>query len=344
MRAALLSGPRTVEIVDRDDPELLPGSLLIEVVFCGVGGSDVEAFNSGQVPAPAWFGHEWVGRVLEVGEGVDGHFPGERVVGATQPSCGECEHCRAGLAQWCKRSLDMILGTDALASSHGAFAQRIRVGARRVIRVPEGVDDRDASLAEPAAVATHAIARSNMALGDLVVVVGAGTIGGLMIQLARLNGAAHVVAVDPDPYRREFACDLGATAAFSPGSEAASWLAKHGHGLGGDVVFCCTGHPDALASAVAASRLGGTVVAVGVSGDSGTLSSSPLIEREITLRASRGYDVADFHRTLELMSEDRLRVGRLIQSADLSLDDLAGHLAAISDSELGLPKFLVAPN
>ncbi len=321
----------------------MAGSLLVEIIYCGVGGSDSEAYESGLLAAPAWFGHEWVGRVLEVGPGISGHFPGERVVGAVSPPCGSCDQCRAGLGQWCKSSLEMILGADPLASPHGAFAERIRVDARRVTRIPEGVDNRDAALAEPASVAAHAVVRSNMALGDLVVVVGAGAIGCLLVQLARLNGAAHVVVVEPDPFRRELACDLGATAAFGPGPEAVQWLAKHGHCLGGDVVFSASGDPEALTSAVQAARLGGTVVAVGVSGDSGSLASADLIEREITLRASRGYGIADVHRALELMAGDRLRVSGLIQSETLGLDDLAQHFAATAKSQPGPPKHLVAP-
>jgi 2-desacetyl-2-hydroxyethyl bacteriochlorophyllide A dehydrogenase len=343
VRAAALAGSRLIDVVDRSEPEAVAGSLIVQVTYCGVGGSDMEAFESGFVPAPAWFGHEWVGRVVEVGPDVEGHFPGERVVGAVPASCGSCDHCRAGFGQWCELSLDMILGADPLASDHGAFAERIRVDARRVVRVPEGVDDRDAALAEPASVAAHAVVRSNMSLGDLVVVVGAGTIGGLVVQLARLNGAAHVVVVEPDPSRRELACDLGATAAFHPGADVAQWLAKHGHGLGGDVAFSCTGHPEALMSAVRASRLGGTVVAVGVSGDSGSLASAALIEREITLSASRGYGIADVHRTLDLMAEDRLRVTNLVQPGVIELDDLAAHFSENSDAELGPPKFLVSP-
>lgn len=344
MRAAILTGPSDLQIQNVDRPLLVPGTLVVEIIYCGVGGSDVEAFNSGQLPAPAWLGHEWVGRVIEVSSGTVGHFPGERVAGAVPPPCGTCSHCSAGLGKWCQTSLEMILGADPLASAHGAFAEQIRVDARRVVRVPEGVDDRDAALAEPASVAAHAVVRSNMALGDLVVVVGAGTIGGLLVQLARLNGAAHVVVIEPDKNRQELACDLGASAAFAPGAEAARWLAKHGHGLGGDVAFCCTGHPDALGSAVRACRLGGTVVAVGVSGDPGSLVSLPLIQREITLRASRGYDVADVQRTLELMSEDRLRVSSLVNPRTLALDDLASHLRGLGRSEMGPPKYLVSPN
>jgi (R,R)-butanediol dehydrogenase/meso-butanediol dehydrogenase/diacetyl reductase len=343
VRAAILTEAGKVEIQNVPEPELLAGSLIVEIIYCGVGGSDSEAFASGLLPAPAWFGHEWVGRVVEVGDGVVGHFPGERVVGAVSPPCGTCDHCSAGMGQWCKTSLEMILGADAMASSHGAFAERIRVDARRVVAVPEGVDDRDAALAEPASVAAHAIVRSELSLGDIVVVVGAGTIGGLVIKLAKLNGASRVLVIEPNSDRRELACDLGASAAFPPGREAADWLAKHGHGLGADVGFSCSGHADALASAVQACRLGGTVVAVGVSGESGALASLPMIAREITLRASRGYGVADVQRTLDLISDDRLRVGAMVHPGHLGLDGLASHLAGQTD-ELGMPKYLLAPS
>lgn len=297
---------------------------------CAIGGSDLLAWESGELPAPAWFGHAWSGRVIEVGEGVEGHFEGERVVGAAPPPCGRCKHCRVGFAENCDLVLEMIIGTDALASPHGAFAEVIRVDARRVHRIPEGVDDQDAALAEPASVAAHAVDRSGIRLGDIVVVIGAGTIGLIVAELARIGGASRVLAVDPSSQRRELACDLGSDAAFAPGEDVGRWLDQQGHGLGADVVFDCVGAEGALARGVELSRRGGTVVAVGVSGQTPTAVPADLVRREVTVRASLGYTSADVHRALELLAEDRLRVSGLYDDEPIGLEQIQDTLASFA--------------
>lgn len=328
MKAARINGSGVVEIADVAEPTIRPGSLIVAVDRCAIGGSDVLALETGVLPAPAWFGHSWSGRVVEVGPEVDGHFEGERVVGAAPPPCGRCPHCGAGHPENCDLVLEMIIGTDGLASNHGAFAERIRIDHRRARRTPDGIDQNEAALAEPAAVAAHALARSGVSLGDLVVVIGAGTIGLLVAELSRLAGAARVVAIDPSASRRELACDLGSDAAFATSSDVVGWLESHGHGLGADAVFDCVGADQALTDAVELARHGGTVVAVGVNSSSSRAVPADLVKHEITIKASLGYSTADVQRVLELLAEDRLRVGSLIDPDIRSLDRLASGLAS----------------
>ncbi len=312
MRAAVVTGPGTVEILDVAEPEAVPGSVVVEVAACGLGGSDREAARHGDPPAPGWFGHEWSGRVIAVGDGVDDRFVGERVVGSVPPPCGRCSRCRAGLVEHCERVLASIVGTEPLASPHGGFAPRIRVAGDRLTRVPEGVDDVDATFAAPAAVSARALARAGQVVGSVVAVVGAGTIGVLAVELARLAGAARILAVEHDRVRAELACDLGADAAMPPGPGAVEWLADQGHGLGADVVLDCAGlggrdRPEVPALV----RHGGVVVVVGRGGVT-ALDPDVLVTREVTVRGSVGFGAVDMNRTLALMAEDRLRPGRLI--------------------------------
>jgi threonine dehydrogenase-like Zn-dependent dehydrogenase len=324
------------------EPVVRPGSLIVAIDRCAVGGSDFLAFTTNELPAPAWFGHAWSGRVVEVGPGVDNHFAGERVVGAAPPPCGQCGHCVAGFPENCDLVLEMIVGTDVLASDHGAFAERIRVDHRRVRRTPEGLDDNDAALAEPAAVAAHALARSGTGIGDLVVVIGAGTIGLLIAELARIAGAARVVVIDPHVPRRELACDLGSDAAFAGVGDVAGWLERHGHGLGADVVFDCLGAAGGLSDAVDLARHGGTVVAVGIRSSDSRDVPADLVKHEITIRASLGYTTADVQRVLDLLAEDRLRVGPLIDTEVRGLNDLQGVLAA--EGERSERAILISPS
>lgn len=341
-RVAGLRSAEHIEIREHEPPELLDGSVLVAVERCGIGGPDVEAWSSGELPSPAWFGHEWVGRVVEVGSGVSGRFEGERVVGATSAPCGDCRPCRAGLHDGCELALSMIVGTDPLAADHGAFADLIRVDARRVHRAPDGLDDDEAALAEPAAVAAHAVDRGQQRLGDVVAVVGAGTIGLLVAGLARLLGAVRVIAIDPEPTRQELACSLGADAAFAPDTDELRWLGARSHGLGADVVYVCAGHPDALSTALKTVRPGGGIVLVGASPGPDRLAPAELMAKQVTLRASLGYTVTDVHRALEFMADGRFRVDTIVERV-VGFDELAAVFAELASNQSAPRKVLFSP-
>lgn len=346
MRAVALTGPERVEILEVPEPDVLPGTVLVEIDRCGIGGTDLQAYRTGELPAPAWFGHEWSGRIVEIGADPDDRiadrFVGERVVGAVPPPCGRCRFCRAGLGDHCEEALALIVGTHPTASDTGGFAERVRVDARRVHRIPDGVDDSNAALAEPAAVAAHAVALAGQRLGDVVVVVGAGTVGLLVAELARLAGAARVLAVDVEPVRRELACSLGADAAFGPGPEMGRWLSANGHGLGADVVYECAGPPLAVEQSLLAARHGGTVVLVGTAVPPAVIDPADLVARHLTLRASRGYTVGDVHRALDLMADDRFRVAA-IHDRLVGFDQLGGALAELSSDLSARRKVLFSP-
>lgn len=310
--AARLVGPRAIAVgsVERAGP--VAGAVVVAIDRCAIGRSDLEAWRAGAAPTPAWFGHQWVGRVVAVGAGVTGRFEGERVVGATCPPCGACGPCRAGFGTNCELALAMIAGADPLAPAHGGFARSLQVDARRVHRVPEGLDDDAAALAEVAATALRSVTRAGPTVGDMVAVVGAGLTGQLVAQLARLAGAGRVVLIDQEPAERELACSLVADAAFAPGPAPGRWLAGHGHGLGADLVFECTGATDSAGLALSLARPGGRVVLVGVSGQGPSLPAGNAMAGELTIVTSRGYGAGEVGRALDLMADDRLRVDSLI--------------------------------
>ena len=338
----MLTGQRRIEILEVAEPELVPGSCVVAVERCGIGGPDLVAWSTGELVAPAWFGHEWAGRVVAVGADAGERFVGERVVGAVPPPCGRCTPCRAGIDTTCRLVMSMILGTDELADSHGAFAERIRVDARRVHRLPEGVDFADGSLAEPGAVAAHAVRRARPSLGDIVVVVGAGAVGLLVAELARLSGAGRVAVLEREADRRELACRLGADAAFGSPEDLLRWLSGQGHGLGADVVFECAGGQDAVDAGTEAGRTGGTLVLVGTAPDGALLRASTLVAREMTVSASLGYTVADVHRALHLMADDRFRVSELHGPA-IGFAELASTFEGLSRRPGSRPKVLFQP-
>jgi 2-desacetyl-2-hydroxyethyl bacteriochlorophyllide A dehydrogenase len=254
MRAIEFHGEERLELVERPDPTPGAGELLIAPTAVGICGTDVEIFDGslayfrmGIAQYPIVPGHEWTGEVVDVGKGVSGFSPGDRVVGEVAIGCGVCERCVAGRRHLCARRTE-----TGIVHMDGAMASRLVFPAAFAYRVE--LPPRAAALVEPTSVALHAVRRGHVA-GQRVLVVGAGPIGLLAAQCARAEGAASVAISDTRADRLTLAATLGFPAFEGAGD----------HDLI-DVVILCAGGPAAIAFAFSSVRPGGTVVALGLSG------------------------------------------------------------------------------
>ena len=243
-------------------------------------------------------GHEFVGIVEEVGPGVSSVRPGDRVVSTSTISCGKCPHCRAGRPSQC---LDRALFgySGVYRRLDGGQAERVRVpSADRCLRqVPDGVSDTAAVfIADMLPTGYSAVRRADLALGDVAVVVGCGTVGLMAVLFAR-RLARTVIAVDGIAARRELAERFGAHAVAPDGARAAIDAATDG--LGADGVIEAAGSPAALTAALTYVRGRGTVSVVGAHFDSDyPLNNALMFEREMTLRVSWGDPFNDRDRLL----------------------------------------------
>jgi L-iditol 2-dehydrogenase len=297
MRAIEFHGGERLEIVERPDPAPGEGELLIEPTAVGICGTDIEVFDGslayfrmGIASYPIVPGHEWTGTVVDVGAGVSGFSAGDRVVGEVAIGCGICVRCLAGRRHLCARRTE-----TGIVHMDGAMASRMVFPAAFAHHVE--LEPRAGALVEPTSVALHAVRRGRVA-GQRVLIVGAGPIGLLVAQCARAEGAASVVVTDTREDRLMLAAALGFPRATALPDAALrdDPHAGHAHGVhtghgadaptGGwgdpavikavldaigeqdliDVAILCAGGPAAIASAFAAVRPGGTVVAVGLSG------------------------------------------------------------------------------
>lgn len=257
------AGPGLEYRDDVGDPVAGPGEVLLAVEAASLCGTDRElvewtpAARAFDLHPPVVLGHEGCGVVLEVGRGVADVEVGARVALESHLVCGRCSACRTGSAHLCERTRILGMHLD------GVFAERVRVPADLCVVVPPSVGAETATLLEAAGVGMHAIQRSGFAAGGNVLVSGAGPVGLVTAHLARVLGAAHVVAVEPNPARRRRAEALGVTA-LAPDDDVVGHCRDLAGPRGGfDVAVEASGAPGVLPPLLDALRREGTLVTVG---------------------------------------------------------------------------------
>ena len=325
MRAAVYHGRRDVRVESVVEPGApSPDELLIEVLRASICGTDASEWSHGplQVPlerphpgsghrGPVVLGHEFVGRVAAAGERVAGLGPGERVVCGAGVSCGSCEWCRAGRTNLCSAYYTLGLHAD------GGLAELVRAPARICRAVSDRCSDDAAALAQPLAVALHAVRRSQATAGDSVAVIGVGGIGAFILAAAAARGASPLVAVDIDEERLDTARSLGAGVVIDARSTktAASLRAATG-GEGPEIVIEASGAPESTGVALEAVRRGGLVLQVGLHSSPGQLDLFDATIREIDIVTTNAHvcdqDLPEAVEMLETTDLGSLVIDRVI--------------------------------
>jgi 2-desacetyl-2-hydroxyethyl bacteriochlorophyllide A dehydrogenase len=268
MRAVTFQAPNEVRVEDVPEPTLLDaGDAVVRIEATGVCGSDLHIYHGRVKIEPGFIiGHEYVGTVLAIGEGVHDVAVGDRVLGCFQTACGHCFFCRRGLFHKCDSSRTFGHGA-ALGSLQGTQAEQALVPSADLVlrRVPEGMSDEMALFAgDVAGTGYHAVVDSGLHPGDTVAVLGLGPVGLCAVQAARACGAAHVVAVDSVPERLAMAESFGAVAVHLEEGDPRAAVRELTAGRGVDLCIDAVGHPSALDLAVRLTRKCGTVQTVGV--------------------------------------------------------------------------------
>ena len=342
MQAALITGKETIELREFPEPEPSPGRAVVEIGLCGICGTDLDAWVTGEPYNPAICGHEWMGRVSALPADVKHVKEGDRVSIGIAPACGACDTCRAGDAAHCQTAFMGVLGIGPMAAAHGGFAPAIAIDASRIFGVRDGVSDEAAAMLEPATVALHGVRRTALEMGDACIVLGAGPIGLLTLQCAFAAGAGAVAVVEPHPIRRQQAAMLGATAVIDPGSEDVAERSREIFGaVGPDVVFECAGIPSTIQQGAELIRRGGKVSLLGLSAHDATISPGTWLAQEATLIASLAYVADEFDVTMALMQDGRLRTTGLHTSTS-NLTDLPNAFERLRDTPDEI-KILVDP-
>ncbi|MGY9073685.1 MAG: zinc-dependent alcohol dehydrogenase [Acidimicrobiales bacterium] len=340
MRAGLITGKDTFELVELDEPTPSTEEVVLAIQRCGVCGSDVHAYVEGWRLAPGICGHEWVGTVVAAGSDVTNVAEGDLVTGGQAPGCGQCRECRADLSQYCRVAKSHYSGR--LAPASGGFAPYMALHAERVISISHEIALDDAAMIEPAAVALHAVRRSRLKFGDIAVVVGAGPIGLLTAQCVRIAGAGLVIVVEPDADRRALALATGAHIAVAPGEPMKEAIDAATAGLRADIAFDCAGIPQTIQQSVDTVRTGGSVCIVGVTSQPATISPMHWMMKEVAVDTSLVFTLDEMRIAAAMIGGGRLQV-RPLHQGTVDLDGLAQTIDDLATRSSTAVKVLVDP-
>lgn len=263
------------ELVDVEAPRPGPGQVVIKVGGAGVCHSDLhimgELGDAAPWPLPFTLGHENAGWVHEVGVGVTHVQPGQAVAVYGPWGCGICNRCRVGLENYCENPLAApVPGGGGGLGGDGGMAEFMLVpDARHLVPLPDGLTPAKAApLTDAGLTPYHAVRRSWAKLGPAAtaVVIGAGGLGHMAVQILKATTSARVVAIDTRKEALELAVSLGADLAVEAGDSAAAAVRDATEGLGADVVLDCVGSDATLATAAACARTMGDLTLVGIAG------------------------------------------------------------------------------
>lgn len=305
MLTAVLVEPRRFDLREVPLPEVGPGDALIRVTRTGICGTDVHIFN-GHYAAdrlPMVPGHEFCGTVAAAGRDVRHLSEGQACVADINIGCGTCYWCRRNEVLNCPTMTQVGIGRD------GAFAEYVALPARLVIPVPDSMPPEVQALVEPVACVVRAARKARVRFGQSVVVIGAGPIGNLHVQMLRLCGAAPIIVADLSADRCRMALEAGADAAISDPTrlkdEVLAWTA----GRGADVVIESVGSARLYALAFDLIRKGGHVAFFGITGPEEALPLNILrtVLEENSLKGSVAGMGEDMHDALTLLAHGRFR-------------------------------------
>ena len=338
MLAAVMHAPGDIRLEQRPKPEAGRGEVLLKVEAVGVCGSDLpRMLTKGAHKMPIICGHEFSGRIVECGAGVDGFSPGELVGVAPLIPCRVCDQCQTGNFSRCRNY-------DYFGSRRdGAYAEFVAAPIGNLLKTPAGIDPRAVAMTDPASIALHAVWKAPITVGARGGVIGCGPIGLFAIQWMRMMGAADIVAIDISEEKLAMAREAGATHTFLS-------TATLPDGLGCDIIVEAAGHPTSINAAVRLAAPGGHVVFIGIPVADVTLENKTfahVLRQEITLHGAWNSFGSPFPGPQWTVTLDKLGSGELkwefMISHELGLEALPDTFAMFAKRNEFFSKVMFRP-
>lgn len=328
MKAAVYYGKEDVRIEDRPKPTAGPGQLVVKIDYCGICGTDMETYRYGELIQPVIvLGHENVGTVAEVGEGVKGFKVGDRLICGPPSHCAEdCPSCRRGETNICIHGFPRTAG---IGGPDGGYAEYmlVRDAAHTVLlKIPPEVDSRDAVLFDVVCVSLHGVRLSNFKFGDNVVVSGTGPIGIAAIQILKAAGANKIIALGTTsakfPQFKQYGADYCINSKEVTGDALAAEVRRiFNNEVGADITYECAGNNTSMENCMYyCTKPGGQVLALGQIGSPLTLVHARFAVHEIDLKSSFVYTPDEIQIYLDMVASGKLNFDGMVTDI-VSLDD-----------------------
>jgi L-idonate 5-dehydrogenase len=333
MDALVIHAPGDLRVEDIATPSVNAGQVRVRVRAGGICGSDLHYYQHGgfgtiRIQQPMVLGHEVAGIIEEVAPDVAAFGVGDRIAVSPSRPCGACRFCQLGLQNHC---LDMRYYGSAMRMPHvqGAFRKEMVIDASQAHRLADGVSDAEGAMAEPLAVALHAVNRAGPLLGRSVLVTGCGPIGAMVVIAARRAGAATIVATDVVAHPLRKAAAIGADETINV-AETPEALARYAVDKGQfDVLFEASGNERALRAAFDVVRPRGVVVQLGLSASELTLPFNTVVAKEFDMRGAFRFH-EEFAVAVELINKRLVDLKPLV-SATVSYRDAGRAFALAAD-------------
>ena len=325
MKAVVLNGPNDFEATEIEKPVIGDNDILLEMKKAAICGTDMRILNGTKtrgVRYPSVIGHEMCGVICEVGKDVKGFEVGEKVSIANVIPCGSCPACLAGRENACMNR--KAIGYEF----NGGFEEyilipEIAIKSGNVVKLPENVSFTAGALIEPLACCIRGLKNAGTGFNDTVLIVGAGPIGLMHMQLSKIAGAKQVIVSEPNEMRRQVAKELGADICVDPTTEDLEQIIKEQtNGMGAEVIVMAIGVPALVNSTLKLCKKGGTVnLFAGFAGTGEcTIEVNTIHYNEIRVNGSTAYKRADY-----------LEAADMVKSGKINLDRIATHTFKIEN-------------
>ena len=298
-----------IDVVTAPTPSPGPHDALVGTTLVGICGSDTHAAHGRHpfISLPYHPGHEVVGVVQETGAEVTSIRPGQRVTVEPTLPCWQCKMCRTDRPNLCERLQFFGCGWQ-----QGAMANYFTVPANRLHAIPDELDDVTAALIEPLSTPVHAVRIAGDVAGKAIAIIGAGTIGLLLVAVLRAHDARRIVVTDMRPSKRQRALTLGADAVVDAASATVDEQVHTALGESADIVFDCVAIQSTVQTAVRLASKGGTVVIVGVPSQHVTVQLPIIQDHQIRIQGSATYLAEDYEESINLLRHDKIRQADIV--------------------------------
>lgn len=350
MKAAVYHGPEDVRIEDVPDPGLEQNQdVVVEIDRTAICGSDLHLWHAPEAPEqPFVVGHEFLGRIVDVGSDVRRFEKGARVLVSCTAGCGQCRPCRRGDYAGCVTMTENMSRTNVFGFTPqlpGGQAEAVRVpfADTNCITVPDALDDEQALfITDILPTGFMAAEFAEVAAGDTVVVFGCGPVGTFAQMCAMARGAARVIAVDLDAGRLERAAQRGCIPCNPQDQNPVQFVLEATHGDGADCCIEAVGKPELITEAAMATRAGGRVSVVGVIMAPFEIAWPLFLAKNLTLRTGLVTPQTFADRLLAMIEQERIDPREII-SHRLPLAEVADAYRLFAEHRDDVLKVVLEP-